>query len=158
MMTSQQTRPTPPARRPAAALPGIRRQSFAMAVLLLVQYGLGIGVNLFVTLPRQDHGAGLGSAISNGPAAVSVHAVLGLALVVIALATAIRAAAIRHGGIIALAALGLLALGSAAFSGISFARTGQNGASFSMALGWAVALLCYLAILFIAGRGRPAQR
>ena len=157
-MTSQQTRTTPPARPRAAALSGIRRQSFAMAVLLLVQYGLGIGVNLFVTLPRQDHGAGLGSAISNGPVAVSIHAVLGLALVVIALATAIRAATIRHGGIIALTVLGLLALGSAAFSGISFARTGQNGASFSMALGWAVALLCYLSILFIAGRGRPAQR
>ena len=54
-----------------------------MCVLLLVQYGLGIGVNLFVTMPGRDHGAGLGAAIANGPVAVSIHAVLGLALIVV---------------------------------------------------------------------------
>jgi len=155
-MTTSEARTSLPARGRLAALPGIRRQSYAISVLLLVQYGLGIGVNLFVTLPRQDHGAGLGAAISNGPVAISIHAVLGLALIVIALATAIRAAIIRHGGIIALAVLGLAALTSAAINGTRFVGTGQNGASMAMALAWAVAMLCYLSISFIAGR--PARR
>jgi hypothetical protein len=110
-----------------------------MCALLLVQYGLGIGVNLFVTLPGRDHGAGLGAAIANGPVAVFIHAVLGLALIVVALATAVRAA-----------------LSSAAINGIRFVGTGQNGASMAMALGWAVALLCYLSIMYIASR--PARR
>jgi len=155
-MTTRENHLAPPARSRAASLTGLSRPSYAMAILLLVQYGLGIGVNLFVTLPRQDHRAGLGAVISNGPAAVSMHAVLGLALVVTALAIAIRAVATRHGGIIALAVLGLAGLTSAAINGTRFAGTGQNEDSMGMALAWAVALLCYLSIVYIAGR--PAQR
>jgi hypothetical protein len=119
-----------------------------------------MAVNLFVTLPRQDHGAGLDAAIGNGPATVSIHAVLGLALTVVALAVAIHAAIIRHGGITALAVIGLIALGSAVFNGTRFASTGQNSASISMAMAWAVAMLCYLSILFVAGREhlRPNQQ
>jgi hypothetical protein len=156
MMTIREEHIGLPAGTRAASMAGIRRQSFAMCVLLLVQYGLGIGVNLFVTLPGQDHGAGLGAAIANGPVAVSIHAVLGLALIVVALATAVRAALIRHGGVIALAVAGLAALTSAAINGIRFVGTGQNGASMAMALGWAVALLCYVSIMYVAGR--PARR
>lgn len=86
-------------------------------------------------MPGRDHGAGLGAAIANGPVAVSIHAVLGLALIVVALATAVRAALIRHGGVIALAVVGLAALTSAAINGIRFVGTGQSGASMAMALG-----------------------
>jgi hypothetical protein len=158
MMTIRETRTAPGARVPAAALSGIRRASFAMAVLLLVQFGLGIGVNLFVTLPRQDHGAGLGTALANGPAAVSIHIVLGLALIVTALVIAVQAIVARHGGIIALAVLGMAGLTSAAINGTRFAGSGQNGDSMAMALAWAAAMLCYLCILFISGRNHPVQR
>jgi hypothetical protein len=163
-MTSQVT-PAPPAVRTRAArlpMPIICWASFAMCVALLVQYGLGIAVNLFVTLPRQDHEAGPGSAIaramSHGPLAVAIHAGLGLALIVMALAMIIRAVITRQGGIIALALAGLLALGSAAYNGARFVGTGQNDASFTMALDWAIALLAYLLILFIASRARPDPR
>ena len=47
-------------------------------------------------------------------------------------------------------------MGSAAYNGARFVGTGQNDASFSMALAWAAALLAYLCILFIASPGRPA--
>ena len=158
IMTTRETGAAPPVRTRAESLPGIHRQAFAMAVLLLVQYGLGIGVNLFVTLPRQDHGAGLGGAISNGPAAVSIHAVLGLALIVTALGLAIRVAATRRGGLIALAILGMAGLTSAAINGTRFAGSGQNGDSMAMALAWAVAMLCYLSLLFVTGRNRAGQQ
>ena len=157
-MTIRETRTAPAPRIGGAALPSIRRASFAMAVLLLVQFGLGIGVNLFTTLPRKDNGAGLGGAIANGPAAVSIHAVLGLSLIVIALALIIRAVTTRHGGIIALAVLGMAALTSAAINGTRFVGTGQNGASMAMALAWAVAMLCYLSLLFVTGRNRAGQQ
>ena len=155
-MTIRETRPAPAARAPAAALSGIRWQSYAMAVLLLVQFGLGIGVNLFVTLPRPDHGAGLGAALANGPAAVSIYIVLGLAMIVTALVIAVQAIVARQGGIIALAVLGTAGLTSAAINGTRFAGSGQNTDSMAMALAWAVAMLCYLSILFITGR--PARR
>jgi hypothetical protein len=160
-MISEQAATRPGRNADQGLLASIRRASFAMCVVLLVQYGLGIGVNLFVNLPRQDHGASTGAAIadavSNGPVAVAVHATLGLALVVIALAIAVRAAAARRGGLFALGLVGLLTLGSAAFNGARFVSTGQNSASFSMAMAWAVSLLCYLSVLFVSGRDRPAQ-
>jgi hypothetical protein len=62
------------------------------------------------------------------------------------------------GGVIALAVLGMAALTSAAINGTRFVGTGQNGASMAMAMAWAVALLCYLSMLFIAERPRPGQR
>jgi len=159
-MTIRETRTAPAPRIGGAALPSIRRASFAMAVLLLVQFGLGIGVNLFTTLPRKDNGAGLGGAIANGPAAVSIHAVLGLSLIVIALALIIRAVTTRHGGIIALAVLGMAALTSAAINGTRFVGTGQNGASMAMAmaLAWTVAMLCYLSLLLVTGRNRAGRQ
>jgi hypothetical protein len=89
--------------------------------------------------------------------AVSIHAALGLALIVIALAVMVRTVIARRGGLIALAVTGLLAMGSAAYNGARFVGTGQNDASFSMALAWAVGLLAYLSILFITGHREPQQ-
>jgi hypothetical protein len=64
----------------------------------------------------------------------------------------------RHAGIIALAVAGLAAMTSAAFNRTRFASSGQNGDSMAMALTWAVALLCYLSFLFVAGRNRSPHR
>ena len=36
-------------------------------MLTVAEYGIGMYVNLYVTIPRSDHGHGLGTAISNGP-------------------------------------------------------------------------------------------
>lgn len=49
----------------------LRANSVAAAVMLLVQYGLGIWVNLYGHLPASDHGAnvptGFAHAIAKGP-------------------------------------------------------------------------------------------
>jgi len=76
-----------------------RRLAIAVAacVLLLVQYLLGMAVNVGVVLPAHHPGAaasnyfsgvasGLGWVILDGPAWVAAHAAFGLALVVAALA------------------------------------------------------------------------
>ncbi len=82
-----------------------------------------------MTMPNAGHAGSSAAAppsssftIANRPVAVPIHAVLGLALIVIALATAVRAGVIRHGGIIALAVVGLAALTSAATDGTRVRR------------------------------------
>src|SRR5579872_5638191 len=80
---------------------GLRRASLAALVLLLIQYGIGIGVNLYVTVPAADQGHTIGSAISNGPAALTVHVVLGLLLILAAVALVVLAIAARRPGVIA---------------------------------------------------------
>ena len=45
--------------RSAAIDDGIRRASLGTSIGLLIQYGLGMWVNLYVTVPARDHGGGV---------------------------------------------------------------------------------------------------
>jgi hypothetical protein len=134
----------------------LRRASLGMAIGLLIQYVLGMVVNLYVTVPRQDQGGGLltaiGRALANGPVALGVHAALGLLLIVGAVSLVIRAAAARQRAATWLSAVGLLAVLGAAASGAGFVNSDADGASLAMALLTAVALLCYLINTYLPGR------
>jgi hypothetical protein len=147
-------------RQAARHADNLRRASLGAMVMLILEFALGTGVNLYVTLPSGDHGSGLGAAIgralADGPAAVAAHAALGLLLIVAAVVLLIRAVAARHVPVITLSAVGLLAILAAASSGARFVGTGQNGASLGMALATAVAMACYAVSLFVLG-GRPAR-
>ena len=56
----------------------LRGASLGAAVMLVIQFGLGVGVNLYVTLPTAGSGGrSIGQAFSNG-ALLAAHAVLGL--------------------------------------------------------------------------------
>jgi len=50
---------------------GLRANSFAAIVILLVEYGLGSWVNLYGNLPASDHGSTIGTgftrAVAGGP-------------------------------------------------------------------------------------------
>jgi hypothetical protein len=131
-----------------ARMARVRRGSLAALVLLVVQFGIGMYVNLYVTIPRGDHGSGLGSAIANGPAMLSSHAVLGLLLALVAIGVLVQAVMARHRGAIASSALGLLALAAASAAGASFTSSGDAGASMGMAVMTGVALLCYAVNLY----------
>jgi hypothetical protein len=54
---------------------GLRINSFAAVVMLMIEFGLGIGVNLYASLPASGNGKGvLGaflSAITDGPIALN---------------------------------------------------------------------------------------
>ena len=39
----------------------IRRASLAVLAILVLEYGIGVYVSLYATVPRADHGAGLPS-------------------------------------------------------------------------------------------------
>jgi hypothetical protein len=139
-----------------ASLARVRRGSLAALVLLVVQYGIGMYVNLYVTVPRGDHGGGLGSAIANGPAMLSSHAVLGLALGLVAIGVLVQAIMARHLSAIIWSALGLLALAFASVAGASFTSSADAADSMGMAVMTGVALLCYAANLYALRA--PGQR
>jgi hypothetical protein len=139
--------------------------NLAACVLLLVQYLLGMVVNLYVDLPDHHPGAGasdyfsgaaagLAWLISNGPAWASAHAALGMALATLALAAMVLAW--RRSGTAGRAAsvIGALAIIGAGFNGTSFLNYGHDFSSLIMAGLWALALACYLTGTILGMRGR----
>lgn len=138
-----------------AGLARLRRGSVAVLVLLVLEYGIGMYVNLYVTVPRTDHGGDMGTAIANGPAALSLHAVIGLLLGLGALGLLVQAVMVRHKGAIAFSAIALFALAMAAVTGAAFTSTGQPADSMAMSVLTGVGLLCYVANLYLL---RPAAR
>jgi len=145
--------------------------NFAACLLLLVQYLLGMAVNVYVVLPKTHPGAaasnyltgaasGLGWVIPDGPVWAGVHAAFGLALVVAALAGVALTRGQPSRAATGLSVLGALAIIGAGFNGISFLNYGHAFSSMIMAGLWALALLCYLTGMFLAARpaDRPAAR
>lgn len=142
-----------PVTRRSRRLKGLPANSFAISVMLLVQYGLGMGVNLYARVPAADQGAGiiaaLGRALTSQPVVLAVHALLGLLMLVAGVSVLVRAIVARHRLAIVSSAAGLAAITAAAFSGATFVSNGQDGASMAMAILTGVALLCYLANLLV---------
>jgi hypothetical protein len=157
MLDSTRTR-QPSDRTPATRPVLLRRISLGMLAGLLIQYGLGMIVNLYVSVPARDHGAGVltatGRALANGPAALTVHAALGLLLILGAVNLVIRAAVLRLRLVAWLSAAALFAIVGAAASGAAFVGSGADGDSLAMALLTGVALLCYAVNLFALGPAR----
>jgi hypothetical protein len=138
----------------------VRRTSLGMTMALLVQFALGMVVNLYVAVPARDHGGGVltavGRAFANGPAALAIHAGLGLLILLGTISLLVRAVLSRRRPLIWLSALIVLAVLGATSSGASFVNSGNNGASLGMALLTAVALACLAVILYLTGGGSRA--
>jgi peptidoglycan/LPS O-acetylase OafA/YrhL len=138
------------AARQARRRSGLRKNSAGICVMLLVQYGLGMGVNLYAEVPAADHGTGLaaavGRALTSQPAVLATHTAVGLLMLVAGTNVLVRAIRARHRGAIAASAAGLAAIIAAAFAGAAFVSSEQAGASMAMAV-----LLCYLANLLMVG-------
>jgi hypothetical protein len=141
----------------AAHLEIARRTALGMGIAVVVQYALGIWVNLYVTVPTRDQGGGfltaIGRALANGPVALGIHAGLGLLLVLGSISLVVRSVLSRNRALIVLSVLFLLALLDAASSGASFVDSGRDSASASMAMLTGVALICSLISLYVVGRG-----
>jgi len=163
--TRGRDRAIPPARTASAATrgdAGLRPNAFAAVVMLLLEYGLGIWVNLYANIPASDQGKGtfaaFGAAVADGPVGLALHALLGTLLLVTAVAFAIRAVLARKAATIAIGVVALLAIITAWLSGARFTGAGAEGASFAMAMATGVALLCYVAVLFIPRLTQGADR
>ena len=123
-------------------LAALRGNCMGAAVLLIVQFGLGMGVNLYVTLPA--HKPFFSTVF--GSAVLAAHAVVALVLLGATVGALVRA--IRARRAIAFTAVGLAAVVAAAIAGASFAGSQDNAASLAMALATAVAMVSYLAAIF----------
>lgn len=129
-------------------------------VLVLLQAGIGMAVNLYVTIPAHHPGAHptnylSGSyhsviwAIGHGAVALAVHASLGLALFVMTVTVAIRALAVRRRWVSVWAVLAALLVIGAGFNGASFLDFNNNISSFIMTLLAFAAVSCYAVVLFL---------
>src|ERR1035437_7800320 len=98
-------------RRPGRA--GLRRVCLAALIMLVVQYGLGIFLNLYVAVPAADAHARVFGEIAPAPLALAVHALLGVALIGTAILLVVRAVAVQNRLLAVLASAGLAALGGA---------------------------------------------
>jgi hypothetical protein len=125
-------------------------------VLLLIEFGLGVSVNLYAKLPASDHGKGMlpafGGAVAGGPVVLALHALLGTVLLAGSIAALVRAILIRRPVLLGLAGVALLSIVGAWISGSRFVATMANGASLTMALATAVSVLCYVLILFLVAK------
>lgn len=132
---------------------GLRANTLAAVVMLLIQYCLGISVNLYSTLPPTDHDkslfAGFTSAVGDGPLLLSLHALLGTFLLITASAALVRSLRLATTPPIALTAVALLAIIVAWLAGSAFVGHMKHGTSLTMALGTAVAILCYALVIFL---------
>ena len=131
---------------------GLRANALAAIVMLILEYALGIWMNLDGRVPDANHGTNLWGAfigaITRGPVALTLHALLGTLLVVTAIGLAVRSIRARRSLWVALAGTGLLAVVIAWLAGDRFVSTGDNEPSLFMALTTAVALLCYVLVMF----------
>jgi hypothetical protein len=151
-MTKQQAAAPPSAQKRQSRQARLRRASLAILIALIGQFALGIGVNLYVTLPASGH-PGHSSWFGNG-ALLALHAALGMFLVLAAIALLVRAIMTRNITLIATSAAGLAAIAVAFFFGATFTEKLTNGYSLGMAIAFAVALACYAIGLYAASTRR----
>ena len=121
----------------------MRMSSLGAVAMLIVQFILGVIYNLYGTAPTPKKSIGLFSSPD-----LALHVILGILLVIAAAGQLVRAIGTRHRLAIWLSAVGLLAIVAAGFAGLGFTGSGAAGASLGMSLAFAVALACYVVLVF----------
>jgi hypothetical protein len=116
-------------------------------ITLVVQFVLGMILNLYVTVPFSDAQAGYVQEMLNGPVSLTFHVLLGIMLIGAAVLLLIRAIGGGNRVLASLAATGLAAILGAFAAGEIFVRNGQANASLWMAILTGVALVSYISAL-----------
>jgi hypothetical protein len=136
------------------------RRTLAFALtMLIVQFLLGMAVNLFVTIPTSHPGANppeyfggvvtsVQWAILHGGLWLTLHAVWGLVLVLASVGALVQAIRLGGGGRITLTALGFVGVLGGGFNGGSFLNYNENFSSMLMAVGLALTMSAYVALLY----------
>jgi hypothetical protein len=141
---------------------GLRLQTFGAIVLICVQSGLGMFVNLFVAIP--DHHSGsqpsdffsgsfhsVAWATAHGAVALVIHTLLGLLLAVMVIGMVARVLSLGRGSLTTWIVLGALFTIGAGFNGASFLDYNKDVSSFIMTVLALAALLCFVMVLYISG-------
>jgi hypothetical protein len=127
----------------AARLVRLRMSSLGVVAMLIIQFILGVIYSLYGTAPTSTKSVGLFSSPD-----LALHVILGILLVIAAVGQLIRAIGIRHALSLWMSAVGLVSILGAGFAGLGFTGNGASGASLGMSLAFAVALACYVVLVF----------
>jgi hypothetical protein len=153
-------------------LRALQRQLFGAVLLILIQSGLGMYLNLYVTIPANHSGSspsnylsGSGRsllwALEHGGAYLAVHTVLGLLLGLMVIG--IVATSIRTGrqSVWVWSIIGALLVIGAGFNGASFLDYNKDASSPIMALLAFGGAACFVVVLFLVSipqrLGRSAE-
>jgi hypothetical protein len=126
---------------------GLRRIFLITLMGLVVQFVLGMVLNLYVRIPSSVSRAGFIHEVETAPLAVTLHAVLGTLLIcagVIAVVRAVRTAHHMLTGMAGLTVAGLCAMIGAFAEGEMYVKDGRVSTSLTMAVLTGVALACYI--------------
>jgi hypothetical protein len=134
---------------------GLRWICLILLIGLIIQYALGMILNLYVTIPAADAQASYIREIETAPGMLTAHAVLGLLVLAAGAVLLLKGIALREMTVITLAVAGLAALLGAFAAGEMFVKNGDGSASLSMAILTGAALLCYTGLQAILGEPRP---
>ena len=145
----------------------MRDQFLGNFIFLIIQFLLGVAVNLFVTIPRDHPGAnppeyftgvaqGVTWAILHGHVLLILHATFGLLLVLNSAALLVRAIRMRARDLITVTAFGAFGVLAAGFNGGSFLNYNEDFSSMLMASFFAVAVVAYAVGLYVTGRPASA--
>ena len=142
----------------ALGRPGLRWICLVALIGLVIQFALGMILNLYIMIPAADVHASWLQEIKTAPAFLTAHALVGLLLLAAGGILMLRAIALRDMVLITSTAAGLAALLGAFAAGEVFVKNGESSASLSMAILTGVALVCYIGLQAILGGARPLVR
>jgi hypothetical protein len=137
---------------------GLRWICLFLMIGLIIQFALGMILNLYGTIPAADAQASYLQEIETAPGMLTAHALLGLLVLAAAAILLLRAIALRDMTVITLVVAGLAALLGAFAAGEVFVKNGENSASLCMTILTGAALLCYASLQAILGAQRPLAR
>jgi hypothetical protein len=120
----------------------LRTHALVLIGMLIVQYAVGMYIDLFVPFPEGQVGDQLwGFAWSQAP--IAIHIILALLIFAGAVVLCIRAARTRERVWLWASGIGFLAILAAGGSGASFIPSQDDIFSYSMALAFLVAVFAY---------------
>ncbi|MDQ6899834.1 MAG: hypothetical protein M3072_10065 [Candidatus Dormibacteraeota bacterium] len=141
--------------------PALATASLSALLALVVQFLLGVAVNLFVTIPTDHPGAkppnyfggvvaSVTWAVLHGPLLLQLHTGFGLVLVVGSVYLLVQGILMKRGRLVAATVFGFLGTLGAGFNGGSFLNYNENFSSMLMATGFAIAVVAYLFTLYLS--------
>jgi hypothetical protein len=138
----------------------VRRFPGVMIFWLLVQFLLGMALNLFVDIPRNHPGANppeyfsgvvqsVTWAMLHGPVLLILHALLGLLLLIAAIVVFVQAVRSGPRSFAVATGIGALAILGAGLNGGSFLNYNEDFSSMIMAAFFAIGIAAYAAAQFV---------
>jgi uncharacterized membrane protein len=134
----------------------VRGLLWSLLGLLAVEFALGMGVNLFVTLTLPAGYPGVLGVIGSSPL-LSAHAAIAFLLLILSAVLIAWSGSPLSGRLRGLGIVLAVTLVATIFVGYSFVESQSNALSYGMALGFITALLLVVALVHLAYRPGRAQ-